>query len=517
MASPFMRNREPAMDDAPRIRSVLVAGGGVEAWLTAAALARALPAPRYAIQVLDLHDLDEGPEGVGDAMASLPALRGLHAQIGLDEDLLFQQARATVSLGAEVRDWSRIGARYFHPFGDFGASLDGVAFHNYWLRLQDHEDAGPFEDYALAAVAARLGRFAPPSDDPNSILSTFTYACHWETAAYGELLRARAGRLGVQRVEGDIADIRFGEREGFIEGVVLTDGRTLQADLYVDASGPRAALAGANPQGAFEDWRRWLPCDRTLATATTGDEAPVPFMTLQANAAGWTRRIPLQGGDGRDVTWSSAHMDQTEAERILTMDLDGARHELRAGAFVSGRRDRPWIGNCVALGGAACVLPPAAPVALQLVQSGIWALLDLFPDRDFHADERDEYNRVMIETMERMRDFVILRQHATSRAGSPFWSYCAGMDVPEFLDYRVRLFRARGRLLLRGETLFGESDWSAVHLGQERPPRAYEALADTPPDALVKQQLAAIRRAVAAAAVAMPSHTAYLQQRRQGA
>lgn len=504
-------------DAAPHIRTILIAGGGVEGWLTAAALARALPAPRCIVQVLDLPHPDEGPEQLGGGQASLPALRGLHAQIGLDEALLFQRARAVPGLGAEIEDWSRLGGRYFHPFGDFGAPLDGVAFHNYWLRLREQGDAAPFEDYALAAVAARLGRFTPPSDDPDSILSTFTYGCHWDAAAYADLLRERAMRLGVQRVEGDVAEVRFGERDGFIETLVLTDGREVQADLYIDASGPRAALMSANPLDGFEDWRRWLPCDRVMATVVPNDEAPAPFMTLRAHEAGWARRIPLQSGSGLDVTWSSAHMDEAEAERILWGDLQGAPGDPRTVAFASGRRVRPWTGNCVAMGGAACVLPPAAPVALQLVQSGVWTLLDLLPDRDFHAVERDEYNRVMIETMERMRDFVILRLHATGRADSPFWARCAAMEVPEFLAYRMRLFEARGRLLLRGETVFGESDWSAVLLGQERFPRTHEALADTLPDARVKAQLSAMRRAVATAAAAMPAHAAFVERRRLGA
>ncbi len=502
-------------DAAPRIRTILIAGGGVEGWLTAAVLARALPASRSAIRVIDLPP-DEGPEQMSGGQASLPALRGLHAQIGLDESLLFQKAAATVSLGADLLDWSRIGARYFHPFGDFGAPLDGVAFHNYWLRLRDQGETAPFEDYALAAAAARLGRFTPPSHDPDSILSTFTYAYHWDAAAYVGLLRAQAERLGVERIEGEAAQVRFGERDGFIEAVVLADGRTLQADLYIDASGPRATLMGANPGDGFEDWREWLACDRVMTARGADASMDAPCTVMRAHAAGWTWRMPLQDGAGHGVVWSSAHMDEGEAERILTEALGGRPGEVRTASFTSGRRVRPWIGNCVAIGSSACVLPPAAPTALQLVQSGVWTLLDLFPDRDFHVVERDEYNRIMIETMERMRDFVILRFSAATRTDSPFWAHSAAMEVPEFLAYRTRLFEARGRLLLRGESVFGESDWSAIHLGQERLPRAYEPLADTLPDDRARTQLAAMRRAVRAAAESMPPHSAFIERRRSG-
>lgn len=496
---------------------ILIVGGGVDGWLTAAVLARALPAARYAIRLIETPGMDQGPGATDGGQASLPLTRALHRHIGLNEAALFQTAAATASLGAEVRDGSRHDAHSFHPFGDFGAALNGVAFHSHWLRLRDQGAVGAFDDYALGAAAARLGRFAPPSDDPGSILSTLDYAYHWDTAAYSALLRARAEAMGVQRLEGQVATARPGERDGFIQSVMLEDGRVLEADLYIDASGPAAVLSGADPRNGFEDWGSWLPCDRVMSVRGAEGDLGAPCLDLRTHAAGWSWRMPLQGGDGHGVVWSSAHMDDETAERMLIQaagERDGSAHAV---AFASGRRSRPWSGNRVAVGAAACVLDPVVPTALELTRRGVQTLLELLPRPACDAGEAAEYNRVMIGAMERMRDFVILRQRAMGRMASPFWSESASQPAPESLSQRMALFDSRGRVRLSVEDVFGLSDWTAAYLGHGMLPRAHDPLADMAPQAWVRERLEAMRRSISAAAQAMPPHAAFIEQRLKGA
>lgn len=505
-----------------RIRNILIAGGGVDGWLAAAVLARTLRAPRYAVRLIDPprgasgHDL--GLAGLSGGQASLPSIRGLHGLLGLDEDVLFRQARAAVSLGVAFSGWSPNVKTSFHPFGDFGAAMDGVAFHNYWLKMRDEADTGPFDAYALAAQAARLGRFVQPSDDPGSVLSTFTYAYHWDAAAYAGVLRALAEKAGVERIEGTVEAVRPDARAGFIGAVTLDDGRELQADLYIDASGPDGVLISALPGGDFESWSDWLACDRAMAVRCDEDGLDTPFNQVRAHGAGWGWRMPLGDSTGYGLVWSGDHLSDEAAQKLLSASLGGEPvGEPSRTAFASGRRTRPWTGNCVAVGASASVLDPLVPTALQLTQSSLWTLLTLLPDLSFDGGEAEEYNRLMIATMERMRDFIILRYRLTGRTDTPFWTHCAEMAPPDFLAYRMRLFESRGRLLLRGEDTFGEADWSGAWLGQGVTPRMHDPLADTLPRDQVRARLLAMRRAISAAAEAMPTHRAFIEQRLKGA
>src|SRR5262245_59516371 len=148
------------------IRKIVIVGGSLAAWMSAAALARALGAQPMSIRVVqDAGAVDEleFPED-----GSLPALRAIHRLLAIDERQFMRATEATFRLGTEFADWSAEGHRWMHPCGNVGATLDSLAFHHLWLRARQHDEDG-FEDFSLAAQAARLGRFASPSADPRSV------------------------------------------------------------------------------------------------------------------------------------------------------------------------------------------------------------------------------------------------------------------------------------------------------------------------------------------------------------
>ena len=65
---------------------------------------------------------------------------------------------------------------------------------------------------SLAAVAAKLGRFAKPMGDDAALTSSFTYGYHLDDVAYVDYLRALAQRVGLTRIEGVAAGLELGQR-----------------------------------------------------------------------------------------------------------------------------------------------------------------------------------------------------------------------------------------------------------------------------------------------------------------
>lgn len=477
------------MSEETNIRDIVIAGGTVAGWFAAAVLARTLPAGRYTIRLVEPAETAPDLETSAAGLAALPALRAAHGLLGLSEEALAGHADAGFSLGAEFAGWPKPGKRYFRPFAPFGASLDGVAFHNLWLRMRRAGGAGELEEYSLGALAAKLGRFAFPSADPGSILSTLDYGYHLDGAAYRRVLRAAAEQRGVTRIEGAIGGVERGA-DGGIAALVLASGERLEADMFFDCTGAEATLLGALGV-PFESWSHWLPSDRLVASRGEGEAKPC--LRIDAGEAGWRWHMPLRTGAGiGDVRASAFAKDAPEGDEI---------------AFASGRRAVFWSHNCVALGAAACVIDPIVPAALQAVQRGISQFLTLMPFRDTDAGGADEYNRVMIETVERMRDLAILHYHTNARDGA-FWAACREMAVPDVLARKTELFAAKAKVLALDEEMFPDSDWVAAWLGQGVEPRAYDALADQPDKAVVRDRLAAMRKAMRAAAEAMPRYEA---------
>ena len=398
-----------------------------------------------------------------------------------------------------------------HPFGTYGMDLDGVKFHQLWLASHQAGDPTPFDDYSLSAVAARLGRFTPGSDDPRTVLSSLKHAYHFDANLYAAFLRRISQARGVERLEGRVERVERTPETGFIAAVHLADGRRLEADLFIDCTGFRGLLIEEALGAGYEDWSHWLPCDRALAVPSAVARPMTPYTRATADAAGWRWRIPLQHRTGNGHVYASAFYDDDTARAALMAGLDGpALDEPRPLRFVTGRRRSQWLANCVSLGLSSGFLEPLESTSIHLIQSGVSRLMALFPDKACDPVLRDEYNRQSRLQFEQVRDFIILHYKATQRDDTPFWRHVAQMQVPDTLARRIELFRAGGRIFREGDELFSEASWIAVLLGQNIRPHGHDPLADAMPSAAVDQRLAGMRAIIRKTAEAMPTHEAFI-------
>jgi tryptophan halogenase len=470
------------------IRHVAVAGGGIVGWSCAAMLRKRVPG--LAVSVLPLAPPEDA---LADRIQStLPSIVNFHDDLGLTEADTVVRAGSGFRLGSSFEGWAESGPAYVHAYGEHGRPFGTASFHQHWVRAALAGAAAPFDAHAPAAALARAGRFAPPPGEGDGPLASFAYGLTLTPDRYHRLVRAYALHLGVLERPAKLAHVRVGGENGRIEALELAGGGTLDADLYVDATGPQALLRSALGL-RLEEWGRWLPCDRVMWRETPASGEPPLLDAVVATRAGWSWRSasPVLATEGQLL--SSAHGGDAAGTLPLRQ----------------GRVSQPWLGNCVAIGDSAVRVEPLEWTNLHLAHSGIDRLVAMMPDRDFSPVELWDYNRQAAAEADRVRDFLVLH-YVASRRSEPFWRDAAAAEPPPSLAHTLALFRERGRLPFYEEETFSRDSWLAVLLGQGLLPRAADPLIDAVPAHESEAAMARMRSGIEAMVPGIPTHAAYL-------
>ena len=404
-----------------------------------------------------IHVVDT-PEAVspGHAEATLPTIIELIRYLGIDQNDFVEKTQATYSLGTRFNDWSAPGESFWHPLGAFGALIERRPFYHFWHKARTQPVKLRIDLFSQEISFAQANRFIFPGNQLG-VASHLRFALHVDGALYARFMRGVAERGGVVRLERKLVDVSRRE-DGLLDELKFEDGSTLRADLFIDCTGASARLIGGVVGAAWQDWSKWLPCDRAISVPGALVDVRPPYVQNTAKPAGWQSRMPLQQVMSHAQVYSSAHQRDEDALAELMPAVGEPLAEPRVRTFSNGRRATFWQGNVVALGAAAGCIEPVTAIEQHLAINALFNLLDHFPDRGFDPANVASYNAIIGDELERIRDFTLLHYRLSRRDASPFWRVdghsrgdgAAHRHVPRHGTHRPAVSRAvqRDRLVL---------------------------------------------------------------------
>jgi len=473
-----------------------VVGRGTALWLTGIALHRAFAPTGLIVRLLEMPSLAHPT----DAYACLPDLANFHRLLGIAESDLLRHADATFSLGQEFVGWTGEDAAFLHAYGEAGEPIADLPFLQFWVKARTSGLPVGIDHFTLAAAAARHGRITASVADAG-----LARGYHLDAVGYEGLLRRAAAQLGIA-VLAD-ADPQAQVIDGTVAAVRTSDGRIVQADLFVDATGSEGRLMSLlDPAPAYQP--STSPCDRMLrATATA--LAPLPlYSRIAAHAAGWLGLLPLGSRTAVVMAYSQDHLPDEAAARMLPR-LAGVRlgSEVVPTGLAERCRVRPWVGNCVAVGPAACAGDPLDATPLHREQIAIAHLIALLPVDRAHMVEADIYNEEVTAHQRRVSDYQAAHYRLSARP-EPFWKAARSCPLSDDLAWKIELFAARGMIAEYHGESFNADSWQALLLGHGVFPRSYDPQADRIPDAAVAARLQQILGRIRSQVAPMVTHEA---------
>ena len=444
-----------------------------------------------------------------DVFVTLPPQQAFHRLLGLDESRLLRACGGLYSLGQRFSNWSGASDPFLHAYDTHGVSLSHVEFFHYWLKARASGLNVPLEDFSLGAVAAKQGRFVV-FNESNRAFSNATYGYHLGAIQYLQAIGKAGLKAGLRHTVADVKSVNHDK--GLIQSIGLDNGATIEADLFIDASGSEGRLIRHLEKHNFESWKQWLPCDRVMV-ASAPTLSPVPaFAQVSAFSGGWVGVHPLVDRTAIVAAFSSAHTKSDDVPGIMSA-LTGLRIQDDAvvAAVVPGCRQQQWIGNCIAVGETGLNLEPLDGVQLHMLHTGLSYLVSLFPVDRHNMIEAEIYNEKMQATASCLKDFQIAHYALNRRYGEPFWDEVREQQPPDTLATKIALFENRGIVSMREHETFHEENWTSVFIGHGLNPKSWDPLVDKTPE---QEQIANFQRIlkfIGTEVESMPSLQAHME------
>jgi tryptophan halogenase len=470
-----------------RVERIVVSGSGVAAHMAVAALARQLPPTIRVIWVKggDSRDADLFFGGV-----TAPSAYAFNLAAGISEPRLMVDTDSTFSWGTHFQDWGAGNISWVQCSHLPLPVINGVLFHHYLWRL----GTGELEPFLTPAIAARRGVFAHPIAKGPKLLARAEYGYQFNPYSYRAPFAAAAQALQVEVVAAEISDVACGE--GTISALRLSSGRVIEADLFVDCTGPDARLLSR--LGAEAPVGRQL---RAAFSLRNSERIGPPCRSVIARDFGWQSETSLKA----KVARLTVYAPDTESEALAAHG--DTQH---AGEVTLGRRASAWMGNCVAVGHAASVLEPLTHAPMLLLEREIERLLTLVPFSHDMTVERREYNRQSAEDYTHAHIFNRALFEAPLKAQTAFWLAARAEPPHDKLVQKLTQFESRGLLAAFDLEPFTPEDWVILHHGMRRRPARHDRMADRTPENEVRPMLDSMPREIENLVKTMPTHHDYM-------
>ncbi len=410
------------------VQRVVIVGGGTSGWLTAAYLTNIYgPGSNRRLDVTLVESEDIGIIGVGEA--TIPTLRQTLQKVGLGEADFFSRCNVSFKLGIKFVDWHHAPSRgledvFWNPFG-FLPTAWTVPAMNFWLERYPGREPEHFTDLFTVHTHLAKQMRAPKSWESKAFKGLVNYAYHMDTHLFGGLLRETAMARGVGRILDKVVAVEKDER-GWIKALRLENNPPLTGDLFIDCSGFRSLLLQQSQAEPFHSFGESLLCDSAIAISKPWPEHRDhlrPYTTATAHSAGWSWNIPLYSREACGYVYSSKHLsrDQAELEFRRFLDDEAGDNPALHIKMKTGRVDRFWKNNCLAIGLAGGFIEPLESTGIYMVEAGLRTLEHYFPDKAMSPRLQNHYNELMRLDYDQTKDFIVYHYCMSEREDTAFW------------------------------------------------------------------------------------------------
>ena len=456
-------------------KRIVIVGGGTAGWIAANLFASKLDQKTTDITLIESPNV--GIIGVGEG--STPTLKRFFDELGIAERDWMPKCNATYKTNIRFEGWSpeKGPSSYSHPFiSQVDTFSERAFFVNTRTRRHGLDTHVAPEDFLLNGWLAKL-QLAPIT--PPNFPFRMEYGYHFDSHLLGQFLAEHGVSLGVTHISDDVVDVSCHDN-GELASVVTKDNGIVEGDLFVDCTGFHQVLMGETLGVKFQSFNDNLFNNAAVVIPTPrGEQLPVETRSV-ALSNGWCWHIPLVNRTGNGYVYSDDFTTSEKAEMELRQHLKVADDvEARHLKMRVGQVEQHWVKNCVAIGLSQGFIEPLEATALHLVQIGVELFISQWQSGGYTNQQQVEYNRLIAERFERVRDYIVAHYKLNTRTDSEYWR--ANRENEHLSDSLVNILKvwfARGEVekeieRQQLESHFGSTSWHCLLSGYGHYPQMH--------------------------------------------
>jgi flavin-dependent dehydrogenase len=410
-----------------KTKNIVIIGGGSAGWMTAATLSKLFP--NKTISLVESPNIPT--VGVGES-----TIQGINVWLNLlgikDTDFM-EHCDATYKLSIKFENFYKDGDNGFHyPFGY--PVLDGaVTGTNDWhikkAVYPETTSSSYAESYFSTMALVNENKFDKNLDGK---LPGYRYldatAFHFDATKFANWLRTVFCKdKNIKHILSDVVDVKTSSNG--VDQVILENGDTLSADLFIDCTGFKSLLLGDALKEPFTSYSDIIPNNKAWATRldyTDHKKQMEPYTTCTALGNGWVWNIPLWSRIGTGYVYSDKFTTPEEAKQEFITHLESKGYDTGSLQFKNidmriGIHERIWVKNVCAIGLSAGFIEPLESNGLYTVHKFLMQLVRVLSKENVNRYEQDAFNLVCKLEFRQFAEFVAMHYALSVRDDTKYW------------------------------------------------------------------------------------------------
>lgn len=389
---------------------ICIIGGGTAGWLAALWISKLCPGQHH-ITVIESSKIGIIGAGEGTTGIFQHIVQNRWADFGINEAEFMRETGATQKMGIRFTNWQGNGTSYIAP-------IDNT------IEVSEHSDPVLIEHCLtqgldrvhLSTICGNLAEQGLSSIDQD-LKTTYGYnAYHFDGHKVGQYFKKLAGPHCAEIIDSEVVSVE--SAKGLIVSVSLSNGDSVAADYWIDASG-FARVLSRQLGTEWHSYREHLTCDRAMPFIIDHQGPITPLTESRALSAGWMWQIPTQDRIGCGYVYDSRYLTDQAAQAEVEAVLGCSITPIKWITFDPGRLCELYTENTMSLGLSGSFLEPLQATSIHTTVAQLQLWYQLTHQRTLTLAQANDSVAAVVD---QFADLIQLH-YKSGRSDSAFWQH----------------------------------------------------------------------------------------------